>query len=67
MVGQVRIHMRDRILGIGVVKIHICVDRIVKGTGDAVLYYSVKIIIKKYTPPLTSILYCTFFDMKSFP
>ena len=36
MVGQVRVRMRDRILGRGVVKIHICVDRIFKETGGSV-------------------------------
>ena len=33
MVGQVRLRMMDRILGEGVIKIDICVDRIFKGTG----------------------------------
>ena len=45
MVGQVRVPMRDRKPGIGVVKIHSCVDRIFKGTGGSVhcLKYSLKL------------------------
>ena len=42
--GQVRVHMRDRILVRVVGNIHICVDRIFKGTGGSVhcLKYSLK-------------------------
>ena len=45
MVGQVRLRMMDRILGEGVIKIDICVDRIFKGTGGSVnsLKYSLTI------------------------
>ena len=50
MVGPVRLRIRDRILGRGVVKIHICVDIIFKWTGGSVhclKYSQIVIIIKK--------------------
>ena len=52
MVGPVRLRIRDRILGRGVVKIHICVDIIFKWTGGSVhclKYSQIVIIIKKCT------------------